>query len=240
MSKKAVKRILTKDMKEIVNQKLEDLGIYIQFNEENILEAKAMIVGPNDSLYAGGILFFKITFPHNYPFSPPDVVYISRNKIRIHPNIYVSSGTNGLGKVCLSILGTWSGPKWTSIMDISTVLLSIQSLLDTNPLSHEPGSVSKNVSINSAYNDVIQYETIKTLLLVNCKNVPEGFESFIPHMIENVEKFRDIHQDIIIKNKDIKKNYIIPFYRINVNVDYSLLYSTYTAFIKNYKNYLKI
>ena len=82
MSKKAVKRILTKDMKEIVNQKLEDLGIFIQFNEENILEAKAMIVGPNDSLYAGGILFFKITFPHNYPFSPPDVVYISRNKIK--------------------------------------------------------------------------------------------------------------------------------------------------------------
>jgi len=240
MSKKAVKRILTKDMKEIVNQKLEDLGIYIQFNEENILEAKAMIVGPKDSLYAGGILFFKITFPNNYPFSPPDVVYVSRNKIRIHPNIYVSSGTNGLGKVCLSILGTWSGPKWTSIMDISTVLLSIQSLLDTNPLSHEPGSISKNISINSAYNDVIQYDTIRTLLLVNCKHIPEGFEPFIPYMIENVEKFKDIHQDILIKNKDIKKKYIVSFYRIDVNVDYSLLYSTYTAFIKNYKNYLKI
>ena len=124
MSKKAVKRILTKDMKEIVNQKLEDLGIYIQFNEENILEAKAMIVGPNDSLYAGGILFFKITFPHNYPFSPPDVVYISRNKIRIHPNIYVSSGTNGLGKVCLSILNTWRGDQWSGCQTISSTLLT--------------------------------------------------------------------------------------------------------------------
>jgi ubiquitin-protein ligase len=240
MSKKALKRILTKDMKEIENKKLEDLGIYIQFNEENILEANAMIVGPKDSLYAGGILFFKIKFPHNYPFSPPDVVYISRNKIRIHPNIYVSSGTNGLGKICLSILGTWSGPKWTSIMDISTILLSIQSLLDTNPLSHEPGSISKKKDINNAYNDVIQYETIKTLLLVNCKNIPLGYESFIPHMIDNVERFKEIHQGIILKHKGIKRNYIIPFYRIHMDVDYPWLHSTYTAFIKNYKNYLKI
>ena len=144
---KAVKRILSKDMRAVEEQKLNSLGIYIHFNEENILEANAMIVGPKDSLYEGGFLFFKIKFPKNYPFSPPDVVYVSRNRVRIHPNLYVSSGTGGYGKVCLSILGTWSGPKWTTIMDISTVLLSLQSLLDSNPLSHEPGSISKNTKI---------------------------------------------------------------------------------------------
>lgn len=240
MSKKAIKRILTKDMKEITNQKLEDLGIYIQFNEENILEANAMIVGPKDSLYQGGFLFFKITFPTNYPFSPPDVVYISRNNIRVHPNIYVGSGTGGKGKVCLSILGTWSGPKWTSIMDISTVLLSIQSLLDTNPLSHEPGNISKNEVINNAYNDVIQYETIKTLCLLNCKDVPEGYQYFIPFMSKHFEVFKDIHYDIIRKHKSVKKKYTVPFYRIQREVNYSLLFTEYSDFVKNYKNYLKI
>ena len=50
---------------------------------------------------------------------------------------------SGYGKVCLSILGTWSGPKWTSIMDITTVLLTLQSLLDENPLHHEPGQRKK-------------------------------------------------------------------------------------------------
>ena len=139
MEKNAIKRILNKDIKEISNQNLNSLGIYIQFNEDNFLEAKAMIVGPKDSLYEGGFLFFNINFPKNYPFSPPDVTYVSRNNIRIHPNIYVGHGTGGYGKVCLSILGTWSGPKWTSIMDITTVLLTIQSLLDNNPLHHEPG-----------------------------------------------------------------------------------------------------
>ena len=43
---KAVKRILSKDMRAVEEQKLNSLGIYIHFNEENILEANAMIVGP--------------------------------------------------------------------------------------------------------------------------------------------------------------------------------------------------
>ncbi len=30
-------------------------------------------------------------------------------------------------------------PQWTTIMDIGTVLLSIQSLLNNNPLDNEPG-----------------------------------------------------------------------------------------------------
>ena len=68
---------------------------YIQFEEDNFLNAKAMIVGPKDSLYEGGFLFFNIHFPKNYPFSPPDITYVSRNRIRIHPNLYVGNGTNG-------------------------------------------------------------------------------------------------------------------------------------------------
>ena len=34
MSANALKRILKKDIKEIQNQKLEDLGIYVKFNED--------------------------------------------------------------------------------------------------------------------------------------------------------------------------------------------------------------
>ena len=130
MEKNALKRLINKDIKEIEKQNLKSLGIYIIFNEDNLLEAKAMIVGPKDSLYESSFLFFNIIFPKDYPYSPPNVSYISRNKIRIHPNIYVGGGSNGFGKVCLSILGTWSGPKWTSIMDVSTILLTLQSLLD--------------------------------------------------------------------------------------------------------------
>ena len=101
MDKQAIKRILNKDMKEIQKQNLNSLGIYIDFNEEDILEAKAMIVGPKDSLYEGGFLFFNIRFPKNYPYAPPDVTYVPRNNVRIHPNIYVGNGTGGFGFLLL-------------------------------------------------------------------------------------------------------------------------------------------
>ena len=50
-----------------------------------MLQARAMITGPNGSLYQHGFLFFNISLPKNYPYAPPDVSYISRNKVRIHP-----------------------------------------------------------------------------------------------------------------------------------------------------------
>jgi len=238
---KAAKRILSKDMRAIEEQQLNSLGIYIHFNEENILEANAMIVGPKDSLYEGGFLFFKIKFPTNYPFSPPDVVYVSRNRVRIHPNLYVSSGTGGYGKVCLSILGTWSGPKWTTIMDISTVLLSLQSLLDSNPLSHEPGSISKNEIINTMYNEVIQYETFKTLLLKNCKDVPSGFEVFIKDMKHEFTMSNETLSKKLSTIKKVKKKYNIQFYRIkNQIVDYYTLHIEFEDFKNKLQEYLKI
>ena len=65
MSISAKKRILKEIgmMQRPENMKsLNDSGIYYQFNEDNFLEAKAMIVGPKDSLYEGGFLFFNINF----------------------------------------------------------------------------------------------------------------------------------------------------------------------------------
>ena len=39
MSSKAIKRIINKDIKDINKLNLNEQGIYINFNEENILEA---------------------------------------------------------------------------------------------------------------------------------------------------------------------------------------------------------
>ena len=73
-SKKALKRIINKDIKEINSQNLNSLGIYIEFNETDMLQAKAMIVGPEDSLYEGGFLFFNMEAMNSgnkSPFSKP-------------------------------------------------------------------------------------------------------------------------------------------------------------------------
>ena len=39
----------------------------------------------------------------------------------------------------LSILGTWSGPSWTNIMTLKTILLSIRSLMSDFPITNELG-----------------------------------------------------------------------------------------------------
>lgn len=232
---KAVKRIINKDLKSIEHYKLNEQGIYIEFNEENMLEAHAMIIGPKDTLYEGGYLFFNINFPKNYPYSPPDVSYVSRGRVRIHPNLYVGSHKSGFGKVCLSILGTWSGPGWTTIMDISTVLLSIQSLLDNDPLLNEPGFNKKNkhqLQLINNYNEVIFFENIYSLIIKNYKDIPENFKIFKDIIVKN---FNDNYQNIynnIIKYKDIKtKKITITFYGINFIVNYEELKNVYINFI---------
>ena len=233
MDKQAIKRILNKDMKEIQKQNLNSLGIYIDFNEEDILEAKAMIVGPKDSLYEGGFLFFNIRFPKNYPYAPPDVTYVPRNNVRIHPNIYVGNGTGGFGKVCLSILGTWSGPKWTSIMDISTVLLVIQSLLDNNPLHHEPGQENNKTKQNELYNEVIKYESINTLLIKNITEPMEPFHIFHEQMIKEFNIYHESISRFLESNKvKEKRNIQVGFYRINITLDYQRLHNVYHHLLK--------
>ena len=122
-------------IKDIENaETLKNHGIYIYYKEENIREVWALIVGPEDSAYEGGLLFFNIKFIDDYPFIPQRVTFLTHDgRTRFHPNLYVE------GKVCLSILGTWAGPCWTSTMSLSTILLSIQGLLDNDPMKHEPG-----------------------------------------------------------------------------------------------------
>jgi ubiquitin-conjugating enzyme E2 Z len=224
MSKQAIKRIIQKDMKSIQTHQLQDMGIYIEFNEENMLEAVAMIKGPIDSVYNHGILFFKIKFPTNYPYSPPHVSYISRGSARIHPNLYTGGARdNYLGKVCLSILGTWSGPQWTTIMDISSVLISIQSLLDTNPLDHEPGFAGKTSTTHTLYTKVVEHETYRTLFLKNCLDIPEPFLCFKDIIVDHyTSHIQGVLEDI----KDKENEHItLPVYRINVDLQYEYLRS---------------
>ena len=236
---KAVKRIINKDLKSIEHYKLNDQGIFIEFNEENMLEAHALIFGPKGSLYEGGYLFFNITFPKNYPFSPPDVSYVSRGRVRIHPNLYVKSHKSGFGKVCLSILGTWSGPAWTTVMDISTVLLSIQSILDKYPLLNEPGyniNDKSHYKIINDYNLVTFSESILSLIIRNYENTQEDFIIFKSYMNEYLKNnVKDIYNNIINHKCDKKLSIIHRLYNMNYRFDKDIIKTLYEEFCNKNK-----
>jgi len=90
-------------------------------NEADFFNWTAMIFGPADSPFQGGVFHLTICFPSDYPFKPPIITF--KTKI-YHPNI------NAAGGICLDILKQ----QWSPALTISKVLLSILSLLtDANP-----------------------------------------------------------------------------------------------------------
>ena len=220
----AIKRIVNKDLKEVQKMKLDELGIHIQFNEENMLQAKAIIIGPKDTPYENGILYFKIQFPTNYPFSPPKVNYISSSKYRIHPNLYVGKPSEDFkGKVCLSILNTWSGPKWTTVMHVGSVLVSIQSLLDENPLRNEPGFEKEKSLRNTNYNRVVEYDTYQQLIYKNCLLIGLDFKGFEEIIQEHIKKNKETilsKLDHLCKKNPKEKKISLDIYNIYINLDY--------------------
>ncbi len=131
-------------------------GIYLWIDKTNIFQQYALIIGPANTPYFGGYFFFDIKYPDDYPKNPPTVnLLTNNNKVRFNPNLYEG------GKVCLSILGTWSGPSWKPIMNIRLVLNSIVSLMGEYPIQNEPGfENTKPEHISSVeYNLFLIYHT---------------------------------------------------------------------------------
>ena len=76
----------------------------------------ATLSGPADTPYADLTFKLRFDFPTNYPYSPPSVIF----KTPIyHPNVDFS------GRICLDILKD----KWSAVLNVMGVLLSLQSLL---------------------------------------------------------------------------------------------------------------
>ena len=139
-----VKR-LSKDVRDIMRNPLEEHGIYYSHNETDMLKGQAMIVGPKDTPYENGYYFFEFQFPVDYPHRPPSVTYHTNDgRTRFNPNLYKS------GKVCISVLNTWRGEQWTACQTISSILLVLCTTLNNTPLLNEPG-VRKNHRDYSSY-----------------------------------------------------------------------------------------
>ena len=187
-----ISRRLQKETLSLRDKSLKDTGIYY-FNEtENLTSGTAILFGPKDTPYEYCPLEYSFNIPTDYPFSPPKVLYKTNDgKTRFHPNFYVD------GKVCLSILGTYSGPKWASSLNISSVLLSIYSLMTVNPLTHEPCYETTHLTHpkNQQYADYIEHQMIKLFLEMYNNNYYKKYmdldDDFKNTIIEHYEKIKE-------------------------------------------------
>jgi ubiquitin-conjugating enzyme E2 Z len=221
---------LKKDIVDIMKNPLNDNGIYYLHDETNFLKGNILMCGPSDTPYEYGFYFFTILFPENYPVSPPTVTFYNKDSTyntRFNPNLYRN------GKVCISVLNTWRGEGWTSCLTLRSVLLSILTVLNQNPLINEP-----NISITHPsvipYNNVIAYRNIHVCIYdiinkiinypVTSPNIFLLFKSVIKKVfLENYDKI--IEKINRVKNiKTIKDSVqIVNMYNMNCTINYDAL-----------------
>ena len=213
-----IKRI-AKDVKYIINNEhsLSLENIYYKHDEENILKGYALIIGQKNTPYGYGYYFFEFNFPDNYPFSPPVVRYLTNDgTMRFNPNLYTN------GKVCLSLLNTWSGESWTSCQTINSILLTLSIVLCENPLLNEPGVQDNNNNNNNNNNAIEKYNylvTYKNVEFAICKiiNYMQNYSTSVSVTSNSIDditimyKFKNIIYETFITNK----NNIIEYLNVN-------------------------
>lgn len=202
---------LIKDVKEIIANPLTSHGIYYHHNEADILKGEILIIGPKDTPYENGYYLFEISYPVNYPYSPPVVKYFTNDGVtRFNPNLYKC------GKVCLSILNTWRGDQWSSCQTISSVLLALCTIFNEMPLLNEPGISAEHIDCKN-YNKVIQYKNFEIgiihmfrLIVLNKDDSINTFNVFKDiiktHFLDNYKINQDKLDTLLVNNKNDKKD----------------------------------
>jgi len=143
-------------------------GIFVVASPARADLMRALISGPPGTPYQDAVFVFDVQLPPEFPQQPPLVHYLSYGQ-RINPNLYEN------GKVCLSLLGTWTGHQSCELWNPETstvlqVLVSIQALvLCEMPYFNEAGYDKQLGTAEGAYharryNEGALLLTIKAML----------------------------------------------------------------------------
>lgn len=229
-SKIYIKRIIS-DISELASYYDEKINIW--YDENDITKIKALIIGAENTPYEDGFFYFSINIPQTYPFDHPSAKFETiNNDIRFNPNLYEC------GKVCLSIIGTWTGPKWSSIQTLHSLLLSIQSLMNENPINNEPGYETADINDkkSSDYNEYIRFNKYNFAIyemLVDKKKFPYFTDVIENYFVKNYKRIRSKLENLVDLDGNEYKTFI---WNHNVKVDYKNLILKFDHLYENLKN----
>lgn len=156
-------------------------GVWVRTFEDRLDLLSVMIEGPKKTPYEDGLFLFDVQLGQDYPNAPPLCHYISYCSDRLNPNLYED------GKVCVSLLGTWSGrgtEMWGPNSTLLQVIVSIQGLILVdepyfNEAGYEKQKGSQQGKENSRmYNEMVLLKLVQSMTkLIN--NPPEIFREQI-------------------------------------------------------------
>ena len=142
------KALLKKQFKDLNTS--GDLGISVGLVDENdFYNWSVVIFGPPDTIFESGFFKALLSFPEDYPNSPPKMVFTSK---MFHPNIYPD------GRVCISILHPPGKDafneqekmeeKWRPSLGAEEILLSVISILN-DPNCDSPANIDAAVMLRN-------------------------------------------------------------------------------------------
>ena len=102
------------------------IAAYLSIDADNLSQWTAEVTGPVDSPFEGTVFTISMAIPARYPMEPPVCTFVT--PIPYHPNICQA------GRICLDTLKRPPTGSWSPASNLTTVLLSLQSLLqEPNP-----------------------------------------------------------------------------------------------------------
>uniref|UniRef100_A0A8C4R9F5 Ubiquitin-conjugating enzyme E2 G2 n=1 Tax=Eptatretus burgeri TaxID=7764 RepID=A0A8C4R9F5_EPTBU len=129
------------------------------------LHYHGLLVGPEGTCFEGGVFPAVMTFPPDYPLSPPKMRFTCE---MFHPNIYPD------GRVCISILHApgddpmgyeSSAERWSPVQSVEKILLSVVSMLaEPNDESGANVDASKMWREDRAQFDKIAHQLVRKSL----------------------------------------------------------------------------
>lgn len=177
-------------------------GIRVRGFDDRMDLYSACIEGPKNTPYENGLFFFDFQLGPDYPSVPPTCHYISYCSDRLNPNLYED------GKVCVSLLGTWSGKgteTWTPNSNLLQLLVSIQGLILVNEPYFNEAGYERQKGTQQGRENSRMYNEMALLKLVQSMNrliqnppeifkeeIQEHFQNHAGSLISRLEKWRSI------------------------------------------------
>lgn len=120
-SRQDAQKRLMRDFKKIQQEEMD--GITASPHDDDLFLWRAIIFGPENTAWEGGIFHLEIAFTDEYPMAPPKVRFLTKI---FHPNVYTN------GAICVDLMKS----NWSPAIDVVALLHSLRSLIaDPNPNS---------------------------------------------------------------------------------------------------------
>ncbi|XP_020217779.1 protein PEROXIN-4 [Cajanus cajan] len=127
---------LLKEHKEVQREKAVDPDIQLVCDDSSIFKWTALIKGPSETPFEGGVFQLAFSVPEQYPLQPPQVRFLTKI---FHPNVHFKTG-----EICLDILKNAWSPAWT-LQSVCRAIIALMAHPEPDsPLNCDSGNLLRS------------------------------------------------------------------------------------------------